>query len=141
VQDRTDLQTAFGEPAMPTRRLALIIAFTALASIASAEDQKFPDITGVDIRLRADGTFDFFVTVSSPYDTPQRYADAFRVMDEGGTVFGERILLHDHQNEQPFTRELTGITIPAHVKRVIIEGRDQVSGYGGKRVEAGLPGR
>jgi hypothetical protein len=79
--------------------------------------------------------------VSSPYDTPQRYADAFRVMDKSGTVYGERILLHDHAGEQPFTRDLYGVKIPRAVKAVVIQARDQRFGYGGKIIEVVLPGR
>ena len=85
--------------------------------------------------------FDFDVTVSSPYDTPQRYADAFRVASRGGTVYGERILLHDHADEQPFSRDLAGVKIPRAVRVVVIQARDKKFGYGGKPVEIALPGR
>ncbi len=81
------------------------------------------------------------MTISSPYDTPQRYADAFRAMDKDGRVFGERVLLHDHADEQPFTRDLYGVTIPPGVREVIIQVRDKKFGYGGKLVEVALPGR
>lgn len=47
-------------------------------------------------------------TTSSPYDSPDRYADAFRVLAPDGTVLGVRELLHDHANEQPLTRSLSG---------------------------------
>jgi hypothetical protein len=92
-------------------------------------------------KWRRDGLFDFLATFASPYDTPQRYTDTFRITGADGTVFGERILLNDHQNEKPVTRELTSVTNPAGVQRVVIEGRDQASGYGGKRLEVDLPGR
>ncbi len=85
--------------------------------------------------------FHFEVTISSPYDTPQRYADGFRIVGKGGKVYGERKLLHDHADEQPFTRELGGVEIPPGVRSVVVEARDQKYGYGGKTVEAALPGR
>ncbi len=83
--------------------------------------------------------YDFSVTVSSPYDTPDRYADAWRVVGEDGTVYGVRELVHDHANEQPFTRSLTGVVIPESVDSVIIEARDQTYGWGGGTVVLDLP--
>lgn len=44
-------------------------------------------------------------------------------------------------SEQPFTRDLHGVRIPAAVKIVVIQARDQQFGYGGKVVEVALPGR
>ncbi len=59
------------------------------------------------------------MTVSSPYDTPQRYCDAFKVMDAKGKLLGERVLWHDHQTEQPFTRDLHGVVIPADLTEIV----------------------
>ncbi|HQZ33071.1 MAG TPA: hypothetical protein PK020_01535 [Ilumatobacteraceae bacterium] len=81
-------------------------------------------------------TFD--VTLSSPYDTPERYADAWRVVGMDGTVFGVRELDHDHASEQPFTRSLENVQIPDDVDKVVVEGRDQVNGYGGTTFEVAL---
>ena len=107
----------------------------------SADVQRFPDVVAVKVRQAGANTFDFDVTVSSPYDTPQRYADAFRVTGRDGTVFGERKLLHDHAGEQPFTRDLYGVAIPAGIKTVTVQARDRKYGYGGKTAEASIPGR
>jgi hypothetical protein len=85
--------------------------------------------------------FNFDVTISSPYDTPSRYADGFRVTTKEGEVLGERKLWHDHQSEQPFTRDLYSVKIPSKVKTVLVQARDQKYGYGGQVVEVGLPGR
>lgn len=115
-------------------------------SIASADpeattNQQYPDVIAVDVRARGIDMFDFDVTLSSPYDSPSRYADAFRVMSAAGHVYGERKLLHDHSGEQPFTRDLYGVPIPPGVRFVIVQGRDQKYGYGGKTAEVALPGR
>jgi hypothetical protein len=128
---------------MPTRRLVLSALAAASVSppVFAADEQRFPDVIGAKVRASGADRFDFDVTLSSPYDTPQRYADAFRVTDGNGAIFGERILAHDHQNEQPFTRDLHGVAIPAGVTRVTIEGRDQANGYGGKTLIVDLPGR
>ena len=98
---------------------------------ATRGDGLFPDVVGAGATQSGDGTWTFDVTLSSPYDSPERYADAWRVVGPDGTVYGERILAHDHANEQPFTRSQSGIVIPAGVQTVLIEGRDQVNGWGG----------
>ena len=103
--------------------------------------QKFPDVVDVRVHARSDSTYDFDATISSPYDTPQRYADAFRVMSTEGIQFGERNLFHDHANQQPFTRDLYGVAIPAGIKTVVIQARDKKYGYGGKTLQVTLPGR
>jgi hypothetical protein len=119
-----------------------IIGFNdAFAQPAKIDDRKYPDILSVQVRPQGENHFDFDVTVSSPYDTTQRYADAFRVMSGENEFYGVRKLWHDHEDEQPFTRELYGVSIKACIKSVVIQGRDQKYGYGGKTVTVALPGR
>jgi len=103
--------------------------------------QHYPDVLAAKVRSIGAETFDFDVTVSSPYDTPQRYADAFRAVGKDGVVYGERKLVHDHADEQPFTRDLYSVKIPHGVRAVVLQARDQKYGYGGKTVEVTLPGR
>ena len=64
-----------------------------------------------------------------------------RVTRLSGEVLGERNLWHDHQNEQPFTRDRYGVKIPAGVRQVRIQARDQKHGYGGKSIDVALPAR
>jgi hypothetical protein len=122
-----------------------LLAFTntgnALSQAKNTDSQKYPDVIDVKVKSAGENRFDFDVTLSSPYDSPQRYADAFRVKSLEGKVYGERILLHDHVNEQPFTRDLYGVNIPAGVRLVVVEGRDQKYGYGGKTMQLTVPER
>ncbi|WP_250505090.1 DUF664 domain-containing protein [Bowdeniella massiliensis] len=101
-------------------------------------DQKFPDVVEAELKPSGD-QFSIAVTISSPYDTPERYADGWRVMTEDGEVLAEHDLAHDHANEQPFTRERGPFTIPDDVAKVVVEGRDQANGYGGKTVTIDVP--
>jgi hypothetical protein len=117
------------------------VAYLLVGVTGPAAEQRYPDVLAVKARAADGDRFDFFVTVSSPYDSPERYADAFRVLGKDGTVYGERKLLHDHADEQPFTRELFNVEIPAGIKTIIVQARDQVYGFGGKTVEVALPGR
>jgi hypothetical protein len=68
----------------------------------------------------------------------EHYADAWRVVDEAGKELGQRELLHPHQNEQPFTRSLSGMTIPAEIRVVYVEARDNVHGWSKQRIRVDL---
>ena len=101
-------------------------------------EELFPDVLAAEATQAGDGTWNFNATLSSPYDSPERYADAWRILGPDGTQYGIRVLVHDHASEQPFTRSVGGIEIPDDVTTVTIEGRDQVSGWGGDTVDVEL---
>ena len=84
-------------------------------------------------------TWRFDVTISSPYDSPSQYADAWRVLGPDGTEYGTRVLTHDHAGEQPFTRSLSGVVIPDDVSTVVISARDLVNGWSEVTYELVLP--
>jgi hypothetical protein len=107
------------------------------ADVAADEAQMFPDVIDA-VATETDGMWSFDVTISSPYDSPERYADAWRILGADGTVFGIRELTHDHASEQPFTRSLGGIAIPDTVTVVTIEGRDKEFGWGGTTLDVAL---
>ncbi|HEX6254335.1 MAG TPA: hypothetical protein VFZ70_00855 [Euzebyales bacterium] len=109
---------------------------TASQSVAA---QRHPDIVEVEITPAGEQTFDLAVTVSSPYDTPDRYADGWRVLTPDGTELATHTLMHDHAGEQPFTRTQTGVEIPPDVGRVTVEGRDQRYGFGGETITVDVP--
>lgn len=136
-------------------RLLLIIVAVVLASCSSdddapdgagdtptsapASDQAYPEVVDVAVQ-RENGSYVFDVTISSPYDTPERYADGWRVVGPDGSVYGEHTLAHDHANEQPFARTQSGVETPNGVDEVTVEGRDSENGYGGETVTVPLPG-
>jgi N-acetylmuramoyl-L-alanine amidase len=102
------------------------------------EEPFYPDV--VEATVSGGGPiFNFVVTMSSPYDTPERYADAWRVVGDDGVVYGTMELAEEHSGEQPFTRALAGVEIPATVRSVTIQGRDLVYGWGGESVDLTLP--
>jgi len=122
TQTESDTQTESGNPETET-----------------TIEEVFPDVLGVELSPGADGQWTVSATIASPYDTPSRYADAFRVVAPDGTVLGERVLAHDHAAEQPFTRSLAGVEIPEGVSSVLVEARDQLSGYGGATQTVPIP--
>lgn len=68
----------------------------------------------------------------------KHYADAWRVVAAQGKVFGARTLFHPHENEQPFTRNLGGVKIPAGKTIVFVEAHDKVHGWSDDRVRVAL---
>ncbi|MGA7272529.1 MAG: YbhB/YbcL family Raf kinase inhibitor-like protein [Acidimicrobiia bacterium] len=108
------------------------------SSASKTGEALYPDVVAATAVETAPGTWRFDVTISSPYDSRERYADAFRVVGTDGTVYGSRELTHDHANEQPFTRTLEGVGIPADVGMVVVEGHDLVNGWGGAGFEVAL---
>lgn len=113
---------------------------TASSLTDATESDRFPDIIAAEATFDdGSGTWTFAVTVSSPYDSPERYADGWRVVGPDGTVYGVHTLAHDHAGEQPFTRRQSGVEIPDDVTEVTIEGRDQANGFGGGTLTIELP--
>lgn len=102
----------------------------------SGAEQRYPDVIDVVVEEESAGVFAFSVTISSPYDTPDRYADGWRIIGPDTSVYGEHTLTHDHASEQPFTRTQRGVEIPSDVDEVTVEGRDLEHGYGGGTVTA-----
>lgn len=87
------------------------------------------------------GVYSFSVTLRHADSGWKHYADQWRVLAPDGAVLGTRVLFHPHVDEQPFTRGLSGVKVPAGIKRVFIQARDSVSGVSAKTFSLGLPGR
>lgn len=129
-----------------TSRFFALVLSVAIVACGNGEGGKttigdglFPDVVDVMVQQEADGSYTFDVTISSSYDSPDRYADAWRVRSDDGTVYGVRELLHDHAGEQPFTRSLRAVEIPPDVEKVVVEGRDLINGWGGETMRVDLP--
>lgn len=117
------------------------VAPPATAVATPTGEQRFPDVLTADIVRDDARSWTVSATISSPYDTTERYADAFRVLTPDGRELGVRVLTHPHQDEQPFTRSLSGVEIPVDVQTVVVQGRDLVHGWGGTTFTIVLPDR
>jgi hypothetical protein len=99
------------------------------------------DVIYVRAVLEQGGTWTFHVTVEHPDTGWEDYADGWDVLTPAGEVLRPdrssqftRLLLHPHENEQPFTRSQSGIVIPEGVTQVRVRAHDIVDGYGGREV-------
>ena len=102
------------------------VAMAGQATIQHAEFEKYGASWTISVTLQhADTGWD-------------HYADGWRVVTREGKVLGHRTLYHPHVNEQPFTRNLSNITIPAEINTVFIEAHDKVHGWNPQRLEVNL---
>lgn len=115
---------------------AVLIAVLLLAQGAFAGEA---DVVDVKVRRNSAGTYDFDVTVKSVDKGWHHYADAFEVIGPDGAVLGRRILYHPHETEQPFTRDLYGVTIPQGITQVTVRARHKPKGYDGETKRVALP--
>lgn len=68
----------------------------------------------------------------------KHYADAWRIVDAKGQELGKRVLWHPHVDEQPFTRSLREVNIPAEVTIVYIEAHDKEHGWSPQKITVDL---
>ncbi|WP_299818355.1 hypothetical protein [uncultured Jannaschia sp.] len=79
------------------------------------------------VRLGTGWRFD--VTVRHADAGWDHYADGWTILTETGGPLAHRELLHPHDDEQPFTRSLSGVAIPDGTERVILRAHDTVHGW------------
>lgn len=115
------------------------IAYCLLWCISCAAAAGEADVEDVLIVCDADRTCSFHVAVRHSDTGWDHYANHWRVLDPDGKELGKRVLHHPHVDEQPFTRSLSGVAIPAGVPEVTIEAHDSVHGYGGKQHKVFVP--
>lgn len=92
------------------------------------------DVIDAKAVCNQNSTCDFSVTVQHEDSGWDHFANQWEVLSLDGEILGVRVLHHPHVNEQPFTRSLTGVSIPPSIKTVRFRARDSVHGYGGKEV-------
>ncbi len=118
------------------RFLLTSLALPVLAAGAMAGEA---DVVSVNVTKTGPGVYRFDVTVRHADAGWDHYADRWEVLGPGGAVLGRRVLLHPHDDEQPFTRALTGVEIPDGVTEVRVRAHDSVHGTGGAEITVALP--
>jgi len=116
--------------------VCLLASFLVTAAAACAGEA---DVVDVAVRITGRNTYSFDVTIRHADEGWQHYADKWDVVAPDGKVLGTRTLYHPHEDEQPFTRSLSGVKIPASVNTVIIRAHDSVHGYGGETATVVVP--
>jgi len=114
------------------KNLALVLLLLPLP--AWADD---PSIEAVRTQ-KSGGDWSFSVTLKHPDSGWDHYADGWEVLDADGMRLGYRLLAHPHEHEQPFTRSLGGVAIPAGTDSVFIRAHCLVDGWGAQMFEVTL---
>lgn len=97
------------------------------------------DVEIVKVKLtKQTGTWRADVTLNHADTGWKHYADAWRLVDEKGSVIGKRTLYHPHVNEQPFTRSLYDFQIPINTKIIFVEAHDLNRGWSANKVKIDL---
>jgi len=118
------------------RTLAILAA--ALAPLTAALGGE-ADV--LEAEVTCNGHCRFSVTVEHADEGWDHYADKWEILNPDGEVIAVRELAHPHVNEQPFTRSLGRVDLPAGIETVTIRAHDSVHGYGGRELTVDLPGR
>jgi hypothetical protein len=121
---------------MRTLTAALVGAGLLSASAVAAGEA---DVLDVEITNSGGERYRITATVRHGDEGWDHYADQWRVVAPDGSVLGTRTLHHPHETEQPFTRSLGGVSIPADVDEVTVEARDTVHGRGGETMTVAVP--
>lgn len=118
------------------------LTFAILISLSAGPVVAGPaDVVAVRYDQGSDGTYSFHVTVRHDDAGWDHFADRWQVLGPDGTVLGERVLAHPHDNEQPFTRSQSGIVIPDEVDEITVRAHDTVHGWGGQEATVAMKGR
>jgi len=115
--------------------LGLVSCFGLSAALWAGE----ADVLNAEAQRSADGTFRFSVMLQHDDSGWDHYADRWEVLAPDGTLLAERVLLHPHVGEQPFTRSLSGVEIAPTIREVIFRGGDSEHGFGGAELHLALP--
>ena len=113
----------------------MLVLLSGVSNTAFAGDV---EIVHVRFRHSGGGNWSADVTLRHADSGWDHYADAWRVVAGDGTVLGTRTLYHPHETEQPFTRSLGGVAIPAAMTTVRVEAHDKVHGWSPQRVHVNL---
>jgi hypothetical protein len=121
------------------RKSAITSTAFALSLVGGVALAGEADVIDVSVTRTAEDTYTFDVTVRHDDTGWDHYADRWQVIGPDGAVLGERVLLHPHETEQPFTRSLSGVVIPAEIEEVTVRAGDKVHGFGGAEMRVALP--
>ncbi|MEM8742797.1 MAG: hypothetical protein AAGE13_15055 [Pseudomonadota bacterium] len=108
--------------------MRIITALLALCLAAGSSHAGEVEIVGVEAQKTSAG-WRFDVTLAHGDTGWDHYADAWELRLADGTVLGTRTLFHPHVEEQPFTRSLSGVEIPAGTTAVLVFAHDSVHGW------------
>jgi hypothetical protein len=113
----------------------MVILITLITATKAGE----ADVVDVKVYKTTSGLYTFHVTLLHGDTGWDHYANKWEITDSDGNVLGTRVLYHPHEDEQPFTRSLTGVAVPDGVSSVTIRAYDSVHADGGATMRVEMP--
>jgi len=115
-----------------------ILSLILLLSISTVATANEVDIVDVKAHQSSDKSWSFDVTLKHADEGWDHYANEWQVLAADSKILATRTLYHPHVNEQPFTRNTTGVKIPDDMNIVYIIAKDTVHGLSSKVTEINL---
>ena len=99
------------------------------------------EVSILEVRVECPNSCTFSVTLEHEDQGWNHYANQWDVITLDGKLLKSRVLYHPHENEQPFTRSLSGVSIPKGTSQVKIRAQDSRHGYSKQEFIVDLPDR
>ena len=99
------------------------------------------EVSIVEVTVECPSSCTFSVTLEHTDEGWHHYANQWDVLTLDDKLLKSRVLYHPHEREQPFTRSLSGVSIPEGVSKVKIRARDSKHGYSEQAFIVDIPGR
>lgn len=92
-------------------------------------------VTFVEVEVDRSGVLHIATTIRHDDEGWDHYADGWQIVDpDSGEVLAERVLMHPHVDEQPFTRSLRDVDLPEGLDRFVVRARCTVHAFGGREI-------
>ena len=105
----------------------ILATFILLISSATSQANEV-EIVDVKVHQKSDKAWTFAVTLKHGDTGWDHYANEWQVIAPDNKILATRTLYHPHVNEQPFTRNTSGVKIPASMETVRVIAKDTVHG-------------
>ena len=115
----------------------MLIALLPTIFISTAYSNEV-EVKNVIIHQQTDQSWTFAVTLKHDDKGWDHYANEWQIIGADNKILGTRTLYHPHVNEQPFTRNLSGVKIPKGIKSVRVIAKDTVHGLSHHAVEVDI---
>ena len=123
---------------MNPSKLLKIFCLATLLSLNAASLANEVEIVDVKAHQSANKTWTFAVTLKHADTGWDHYANEWQVLTKDNKVLATRTLHHPHVDEQPFTRNTSGVKIPKGIETVRIIAKDTVHSTSKNAVEINL---
>lgn len=119
---------------------AIHTIFATLVFLIANATAQANEVEIVDVKAHQGGdkTWTFAVTLKHADEGWDHYANEWQVIAPDNKILATRTLYHPHVNEQPFTRNTSGVKVPASMTSVRVIAKDTVHGLAKTAMQVNL---